>query len=203
MRRRRHIVEGFTLIEMIVVFAVFALIGVVSSQIVQQVLANQRIMQERGERLAEVQRAMQIIQRDVLQLVDRPVRDQLGDPMEALLIGADGLIEFTRLGWRNPLGVARPEVQRVAYILRDGELLRAYWPRPDRTPDAEPQVQRLLQDVEQVEFYALDMGGNEHSFWPTATGGSPNPADQLAGIIMRIEMPPFGAVERLWSVPSL
>src|SRR6056297_2084233 len=97
---RRH-GGGFTLIEMMVVFGVFALIGVISSQIVSRVVQNQAIMSERGQRLAEVQRAMLIIQRDVMQLVNRPVRDQLGDPLEPLLIGADGLIEFTRVGWRN------------------------------------------------------------------------------------------------------
>jgi general secretion pathway protein J len=195
--------QGFTLIEMLIVFAVFALIGVISSQIVTRVIDNQRTMGARGERLAEVQRAMQIIQRDVMQLVNRPVRDQLGDPLEPMLIGADGLIEFTRLGWRNPLGHRRAEVQRVAYVSRDGDLYRAYWNVLDRTPETEPVLQALLTDVEQIEFFALDVSGNEHSFWPLAQGTVPNPATQLAGIVVRLEIEPFGSVERLWPVVPL
>ncbi|MFU8816864.1 MAG: type II secretion system minor pseudopilin GspJ [Pseudomonadales bacterium] len=194
--------EGFTLVEMLVVFGVFALIGVISSQIVSRVIDNQHIMRERGDRLIEVQRAMQIVQRDIMQMVARPVRDQLGDPLEPVIIGASGLIEFTRLGYRNPLDLPRAEVQRVGYVTQDGDLYRAYWRALDRTPDSEPVLQALLSDVEQVEFFAIDASGNEHSFWPREIAGAPaDPSARLAGIIMRIDMAPFGAVERLWPVP--
>jgi general secretion pathway protein J len=177
---------------------------VISSHLVSRVIDNQRVMSARGDRLAEVQRGMQIIQRDILQLTNRPVRDQLGDPLEPMLIGADGLIEFTRVGWRNPLGLRRAEVQRVGYVVQEDDLYRAYWPVLDRTPDTEPVLQRLLSNVEQVEFYALDVSGNEHSFWPLAAGGAPrNPDTRLAGIVMRLDLEPFGSVERLWPVPPL
>lgn len=194
--------RGFTLIEMLVVFGIFAFIGLISFQIVSRVIANQQSMQERGDRLVEVQRAMQILQRDVMQMINRPVRDQLGDPLEPVLIGADGLIEFTRLGWRNPLGLPRSDLQRVGYVAQDGDLFRAYWRVLDRTPDSEPVLQELLTGVEQVEFFALDVSGNQHSFWPRATGIPDDPSARLAGIIVRIEIPPFGLVERLWPIPT-
>jgi general secretion pathway protein J len=194
---RQH---GFTLIEMLVVFGVFALIGVISSQIVSRVIDNQQLMSARGERLAEVQRAMQIIQRDVLQLAARPVRDELGDPIDPIRIGADGLMEFSRVGWRNPLSIPRAEVQRVAYVTQDGDLYRAYWPVLDRAPGVEPALQALLSDVEQIEFYALDVSGNEHSFWPLEGDLRVDPNAALAGIVLRIDIRPFGVVERLWPV---
>jgi general secretion pathway protein J len=194
--------QGFTLIEMLVVFGVFALIGVISSQIVSRVIANQQTMQERGQRFTEVQRAMQILQRDILQLTNRPVRDELGDPLEPMVIGADGLIEFTRLGWRNPLAQHRAEEQRVAYVLQDDKLRRAYWNVLDRTPATEPVLQDLLEGVENVEFLALDLSGNTHSFWPVASGIA-SPDTQLVGIVVRMEIQPFGTVERIWTVPSL
>lgn len=201
--RQRPRAGGFTLIEMLIVFAVFAVIGVISSRIVSGVIDNQRVMRERGDRLAEVQRAMHIMRRDVVQLVHRPVRDQLGDPLEPLLIGADGLIELTRLGWRNPLALRRSDLQRVGYVTQDGDLYRAYWNMLDRTPDSQPILQTLLTDVEQIEFFAVDVSGNEHSFWPLAAGGAPqSPDTQLAAILVRLELEPFGAVERLWPVPS-
>lgn len=192
--------RGFTLIEMLVVFALFAVIGVISSQLVSRVIDNQRIMSERGDRLMAVQRAMHIMQRDIMQLIHRPIRDQLGDPVEPMLIGADGLMEFTRLGWRNPLNQRRAEVQRVAYVTQDGNLYRAYYQVLDRAPDSEPVLQQLLSDVEQIEFFALDVSGNEHSFWPLAGGLASNPGTQLAGIVLRIDIEPFGAVERVWPV---
>jgi len=194
---------GFTLIEMLVVFGIFALIGIISAQIVNRVINNQQTLRERGDRLMEVQRAMHIIQRDVMQMVDRPVRDLLGDPIGNVLIGADGMMEFTRTGWRNPLSAPRSNLQRVGYVLQEGTLYRAYWRVLDRTPDSEPALQAMLADVELVEFFAVDGAGNQHSFWPRVDGATPDPSTRLAGVLMRIEIPPFGVVERLWPVPPL
>jgi general secretion pathway protein J len=194
---------GFTLLEMLVVFGIFALIGIISAQIVQRVADNHQTLQERGDRLIQVQRAMHIVQRDVMQLVDRPVRDVLGDPVDSVLIGADGMMEFTRTGWRNPLGAPRSNLQRVGYVLQDGNLFRAYWRVLDRTPDSEPVLQAMLSDVEFVEFFAIDAAGNQHSFWPRGDGTITDPSGRLVGVLMRIELPPFGVVERLWPVPPL
>jgi len=194
---------GFTLLEVLVVMSVFAILGVIASQIVSRVLDNERTLAERGNRLAEVQRAMFILQRDILQLNGRSVRDQLGDPVEALLIGADGMMEFTRAGWRNPLGHNRSELQRVGYIVQDGDLYRAWWPMLDRAADAEPQLQKLLSEVDSVEFIALDVSGNEHSFWPLIGDFRTDPNTRLAAVILRMNVTPFGAVERLWTVPAV
>ncbi len=195
--------RGFTLLEVIVVLGVFALIGVISGQIISRVLDNQRLLAERGDRLAEVQLAMKILQRDVMQLNARSIRDQLGDSTEPLMIGADGMMEFTRAGWRNPLQLPRAELQRVGYIVQDEDLYRAYWNVLDRPPDAEPNLQQLLSGVQQVEFFALDVSGNEHSFWPLLGDYANDPNAALAGIIMRLELAPFGVVERVWAVPSV
>lgn len=195
--------SGFTLLEMLVVFGIFAVLGVVASQIVSRVLGNQQILSERGERLAEIQRAMDIIQRDVMQVNGRGVRDQLGDPMDPIMIGADGLMEFTRTGWRNPLGRRRAELQRVTYMMQDGDLYRAYWPVLDRAADTEPNLQQLLRGVEQIEFFAVDLEGNEHSFWPLLDRPDSESSTRLGAIMMRIDLNPFGIVERLWTVPTI
>ena len=194
--------SGFTLIEVLIVLGIFGIIGLISAQLVNRVLANNEVLSERGARLAEVQRSMQILQRDLLQLSPRGIRDQLGDPLEPLLIGADGMIEFTRFGWRNPLGRPRSELQRVGYIVQDDTLFRAYWMVLDRAPDSEPQLQELLQGVEQAEFFALDMSGNEHSFWPPAGDFRNDPNLQLAAVVLRIDAAPFGVIERIWPVPN-
>ena len=199
--------RGFTLIEMMVVLGVFALLGVIASQIVSGVINNQAIVAERGSRLAEVQRAMQILQRDVVQLQARSIRDELGDPVAPLLIdssiGNERLMEFTRQGWRNPLGQKRSESQRVAYLMQEDTLYRAYWSVLDRAPDSEPRLQRLLTSVERLEFFALDVSGNEHSFWPLIGDLATDPNMRIAAILMRIELKPFGIVERIWPVPGI
>jgi general secretion pathway protein J len=195
---------GFTLLEIMVVFAVFAVIGAITSQIVKRVIDNQQTMAERGARLAEVQRAMDTIQRDLLEVTSRSVRDSLGDPLPSLMLDPGGVLEFSRLGWRNPLAQRRATVQRVTYLLDDGDLVRAYWSVLDRAPDSEPLRQELLHDVENLEFVAFDRAGNEYAFWPQETGGAPlDPAQKLAGILLRMDVPPFGTVERIWQVPGV
>lgn len=194
--------RGFTLIEMIVALAIFAVLGVVTGRIVSQTVDNFAVVTERGARLVEVQRAMQVMQRDLLQLIDRPIRDPLGDPREALLIQTDGTIEFTRTGWQNPLQRPRSNLQRVVYRLEGDVLYRAYFLTMDLTPDAEPQVQQLLTGIDNFEVLALDVSGNEYAFWPVA-GNAQDPSRALGGIKLRFEMEPYGVIERLWSVPDV
>jgi general secretion pathway protein J len=201
--RCRRNSRGFTLMEVLVVMSVFAIIGIIASQIVSRVLENQQVLAERGGRLADLQRAMLILQRDVMQLNGRGVRDQLGDPLEPLMIGADGMVEFTRAGWRNPLEQPRSELQRVGYLVQEETLYRAYWPNLDRAPQQEPILQELLPGVTQIEFLAVDVTGNEHSFWPLLGDYAQDPNAALAGIVLRMETEPFGVIERLWAVPAI
>lgn len=199
---RQRAAPGFTLIEVLIVLGIFSIIGLIGAQLVSRVLDNNQVLSERGARLAEVQRSMLILQRDLLQISERGIRDQLGDPLEPLMIGADGMIEFTRFGWRNPLGRPRSELQRVGYIVQEETLFRAYWMVLDRAPDSEPHLQELLHGVTQAEFSALDVSGNEHSFWPPAGDFRNDPDLRIAAVILRIDAEPFGVVERIWPVPS-
>ena len=192
--------RGFTLIEILVALAVFAVVGLISSQLMSQTIRSNELLAGRSAQLADIHRAIQIIERDALQMSTRGIRDQYGDPQGFLIIGTEGAIEFTRNGWRNPLGLPRSEVQRVGYLLQDNKLLRAYWPVLDRAQDTEPAYQTLLEDIERLEFYALDNSGNEHTYWPQP--GLPSDI-KLMAIIMRVELPTFGVVERVWEIPSV
>lgn len=198
--------RGFTLIEMMVALAVFAVVGMIGSRLVSEVLHHQEVSMERGERLSELHRALQILQRDVLAVANRGVRDQLGDPTAPVLIHPDGMLELTRTGWRNPLNLPRAEVQRVSYAVSDDTLYRVYWPVLDRAPDTEPVQQELLTRVDTVEFFAVDLAGNEHTFWPIAAtsggGGPANPATQLVALGVRLDALPWGELRRLWMVPT-
>ena len=196
MRGKRN---GFTLIEILVALLVFAVIGVISSQLLSQTIRSNELLAGRSADLGDLHRAMQIIERDALQISARSIRDEYGGTQGNLLIGTEGAIEFTRNGWRNPLGLPRSEVQRVGYLLQDNKILRAYWPVLDRAQDTEPAYQTLLENVERLEFYVLDNNGNEHTFWPQP--GLPPDIEGVA-LIMRADLPTFGVVERIWEIPN-
>lgn len=212
MNRRHSKLGGFTLLEMIVVLAIFAILGLVSGQITSRVVNNFAVLNERGARLSEIHRAMGVMQRDILQLVNRSVLGPLGDPLEPLRLSATGELSFTRQGWQNPLQRQRSDLQRVAYSVGDDTLYRAYWIPLDQAPDSEPVSQNLLKNVTSVEFFAIDGAGNERTFWPPTLGTGPtstpvpaaavDPAKQLVAVLVRFELEPFGQLERLWIVPQ-
>ena len=198
---------GFTLVEILVALLVFAVVGLLSARLLSQSIDNQNNLQDRGQRLAEIHRAMRVLQRDIVQLSRRKIRDAQGEELPALVVSDQGTIEFSRVGWRNPLRQPRSEVQRVGYRWQDEKIIRGYWLTLDRSYDAEPAYQTLLENVEAVEFFAVDQLGNEHKQWPLDPEANvvteEGEALYLAAILVRAEIAPYGMIERIWQVPSV
>ena len=184
--------SGFTLMEVLVALAVFAVIGVLATQILRQMTDFGGHAAERGGLLTDVE-----------QLAHRPVRDVFGDAGSAVAMGGgERLLEFTRLGWRNPLGEQRSDLQRVAYAWDGNELHRLFWRVLDRAPGSEPSRQLLLSGVSDVAFTALDSAGDEHEVWPLATAGDSDDQElRLAGLRLRITTDEFDAM-RIWPTPQ-
>lgn len=198
---------GFTLVEILVALLVFSVVALLSARLLSQSIDNQSNLQDRGQRLAEIHRAMRVIQRDILQLSRRRIRDAQGEELPALIVSDQGVIEFSRVGWRNPLRQPRSEVQRVGYRWQDEKIIRGYWLTLDRSYDAEPAYQTLLEDVETIEFFAVDQLGNEHKQWPLDPSSSQATQEgeelYLTAILFRAEIAPYGMIERIWRVPRV
>ena len=198
---------GFTLVEILVALLVFSVVGLLSARLLSQSVDNQNNLQDRGQRLAEIHRAMRVLQRDILQLSRRKIRDAQGEELPALIVSDQGAIEFSRVGWRNPLRQPRSEVQRVGYRWQDEKIVRGYWLALDRSYDAEPAFQTLLEDVETIEFFAVDQLGNEHKQWPldpeAYAATEESEVLYLAAIVVRMELLPYGLIERIWRVPNV
>ena len=192
---------GFTLLEVVVALAVFAIIGVLSSRIVAGMIDTAEKTRMHGEALAEAQRALSIVERDVEQLRHRSVRDELGDPGDRISIGGTSLIEFTRGGWPNLLGQPRSELQRVAYVLTNEGLTRLFWPVLDRAPGTEPKAQLLLAGVTEAEFIAHDDEGEDHKYWPLPPSSNENEQQRgLAAVELRLRHATYERIERLWLI---
>lgn len=195
----RH--SGFTLIEILVALFIFAVVGLISAQLLGRTVNAYEVLDDRGQRLSQIHRAMLVVERDMLQFRNRPIRMAQGEPLPALMIGDEGALSMTRGGWRNPLQRPRSELQRVGYRIQEEKLVRAYWPVLDRRGDEEPISQTLLEGVEDLEFFAIDQNGQEHKFWPPRSGQGVGQL-QIAGLVLRVSMVPVGIVERVWEVPN-
>jgi general secretion pathway protein J len=146
---------GFTLIEILVAMAIFTIIGLASTGVLNSVISSDQLSSERFEKLEELQRAMLTIERDVLQIVPRALRVN-GDPVSAVISGgedvfdsdADGL-GFVRTGWHNPqMLLPRSTLQAIGYRIQDEQLQRLYGNYVDNVIGYEPKIKILLSDIE-------------------------------------------------------
>lgn len=157
--------KGFTLLEVLIAIAIFAILSLAAYEVLHGVLRSSEISKQHSESLTELQRAMMIIEQDFSQITYRISRDENveEEELKALSVGAsmfdseDQGIEFIRLGWSNPFDLLpRSELLRVRYRLKEGQLQRLYFLYPDIQAGEEPQMQVLLNDIEKLSFRFWD-----------------------------------------------
>ena len=192
---------GFTLIEVVIALAIFATMAALSYLVFDQsTQASTRITSQMSE-LQSLQRALQAIGNDLAQLQPRPVREP-GSPTSRPPLLADlrnvYIVELTRGGYANPLGLPRASAMRVAYRLDDGELIRSQWPALDNPLNAEARELVLLEDVARFELRFLGEGADTWTAeWPPL-GGNARAAPRAIELVIEHER--WGEIRRLIEV---
>ena len=159
--------SGFTLIEVIVSLALLAVISVMSYQAVEVVTKVNERSRSGVASEAQLQRAWQIIGRDLMHIRPRRFHDGLGDIEGAYLTNpSDFGVRFSRGG--GPMLRTNPSgMRRVNYTInKDDQLIRTSWAITEspRQSDGTPLI--LLDKVQDVEFNHLDGNGNYSVDWP-------------------------------------
>jgi general secretion pathway protein J len=173
---RARLRNGFTLIEVLVALAVFGVLSVMAYMALGQTLSNADLLGERMQRLKAIQRSIRYLDSDLMQTSPRPVRGLLGDGYEPAIrtsFGSEYALEVTHGGWTNPAGLPRGTLQRSAYRIEDGELIRYHWRVLDRTINNEPIQTVLLDGVESIVFRYLTSDGEGSEQWPPANVPGP------------------------------
>jgi general secretion pathway protein J len=153
---------GFTLIEILVAMAIFAVIGLASTGVLNSVINSDQLSTERFAKLEELQRAMLIIERDILQIVPRSLRVN-GEAISQKISGGEGVLNsdadglgFVRGGWHNPqMLLPRSTLQAVGYRIQDKQLQRLYGNYVDNIIGYEPKVRVLLSEIEDFKVSFL------------------------------------------------
>lgn len=172
---------GFTLIELIISLALFALIAMAGLSLVEALLNIQQRTSARLDRLAELQRAMYVLDNDLTQVSAGPVT-------------GDG----TALSFNRPLAADDGQPARIRYQLGAGTLLRGY--RGRGLPQGE---QRVLSGVGSLRwsFYAPGTGWVDH--WPPTPGlASRWPAAVAADIALAPGSAVSGSLRRVTLLPA-
>jgi general secretion pathway protein J len=131
---------GFTLIELVIALAIFALLGLASWTLLDGVVRMQQGTMAHERELRGLQRAMAVIERDVLHITEQPV------------VLEQAALHLQRSHWRNPLDQPRSERQVLTYRLDNGAL----WRESRGEGTLIVQRQQLLDDVRQLSWRLYD-----------------------------------------------
>ncbi|WP_205527408.1 type II secretion system minor pseudopilin GspJ [Solimonas sp. K1W22B-7] len=170
--------RGFTLLELLVVMAIFAVFALLAYGGLDTVLKSRAQVEEAMEHTAAVQKAYVKLRDDFQQVRNRPVRDGFGDLQPPLRVTRDARVELTRGGWRNPLLLPRPGLERVSYRLDGKQLKRESFRVLDQAQDSKVVELVLFDDVRELRWRFLDEKNREwHETWPpTSASNAPNGA---------------------------
>lgn len=199
-------IHGFTLLELLVAVAVFAVLSAMAYGGLRNVIDNSQQTEQSMQRLQQVQLAILKISRDFSQLSQRNIRDGYGNSNNYVMTGEGGdiFIEFSRGGRRNPAELLRSHLQRVAYKLEENKLSRLHWPHLDRTQEMEPYESVLLEDVVDASVRFLDANNEWHNEWPPLDVSGQADANPvvLSAIEFSMELEDWGELVRLFLVSS-
>jgi general secretion pathway protein J len=197
--------RGFTLLELLVALAVFAIMATAAYSGLQSVLLTHARVESEAKRLAQLQMAFHILERDIEQAAPRGIRDEFGQPRPALEGGAlngNALVTFSRAGWDNPLGQGRSTLQRLSYRLQNTQLVRAHWNTLDRGGLNEARETPLLDHVQQASLRFLDDQNAWQSSWPPS-GSDGEPTGLPRAVEISLTLNDWGEITRLFRLPGL
>jgi len=198
--KNKHL-SGFTLLEMLIAIAIFAMIGIAANSVLSTVMKNDEVTKEFATRLKSLQQGFGALERDLGQMVARTPRLSSGERGSHFFQAGDNILDsetealvFYRLGWLNPDGMLpRGSLQSVAYVVQNGRLERWYYPYPEPVSGAEPLKSLVIDHVLSIEysFYMDDK-------WQQQVDGTVMPK----GIAMEIELEGLGKIQRRFLLPK-
>ncbi|GHA08935.1 type II secretion system protein GspJ [Arenicella chitinivorans] len=150
MRAQRR--SGFTLIEVMVSVAIFAVIGaIVFPALIQFIDIRDRVL-AKHEQIEQLQKTFLFMSKDLRFAANRLGKDEYGEFGDAtLLVGEDSLIDLTAMyPDLNLAGLNVP--RRVRWVLEEKALYRLQSPVMDPDGDTRVFKQKLLDGVRDVEF---------------------------------------------------
>jgi general secretion pathway protein J len=155
---------------------------------------------------------------DMNQLVMRDVRKPNDNRSPALIADDNNyLLLFTRQGARNPLLLARSDLERVAYSIgpdpdrenrkndkKARHLLRHSWAALDQKDNAKETVQVLFRDIDDVKLEFLNEKGDWKDDWPDKKMDDKAHIRTLPEAIkLRIETKKYGDLERVFQIGNV
>ncbi|MEH6564821.1 MAG: type II secretion system minor pseudopilin GspJ [Halopseudomonas sp.] len=199
--------RGFTLLELLIAMAVFAIMSVVAYSGLRAVLDADHITRASSGQLADLQVSLSVLERDLAQMVDIQVRDEFGDrlpPLRLLASNEQPLLEIVRAGAGGD-----QRLRRTAWRITETGLERELWPGVDITDPEQLRVQPFADLVEEDERLGVETGfafvvrgpsGLERATsWPPE-GLDPSSSQLPLAVEVTLDVPRLGLIRRLIAV---
>lgn len=195
--------RGFTFIEMLLAIAIFAVVGLSSTSILNSIQTTNEVSITHGDRIQALQLTMLTIERDLRQASKRKVRVEGEAPTDNFIAHGNQILDsqsqvlaLRKVGWINPMNLLpRSEVQSFAYRVVDDTLERIHYDFADPAIGAEFKVRPLLTGVKNIQFEFHD--GKAEGFSESwSSKGLP------AAIAVTLELEDMGEIRRILLLPE-
>lgn len=199
--------QGFTLLEMLIAMAVFAIMSMMAYQGLRAVLDADQITREQAQRLADLQVTLSVLERDLAQVINVPIRDEFGDRLPPLRLrsgGDDQRLELVRAGAGGD-----QRIRRTAWRITERGLEREMWPGVDIVEPEAMRVRPFAELVGPEQILGLDSGfyfivRTEEGLqrvesWPPADA-SPDSNTLPLAVELVLDLPSVGQIRRLMAV---
>ncbi|AUC07586.1 type II secretion system minor pseudopilin GspJ [Acinetobacter lwoffii] len=159
--------KGFTLVELMVAIAIFAVLSALSWKVFDYIVKtkDQNVIHE--QRLGQLQQTYQQILRDTVQTV--PLTANINGDIQPALVLQNGRFNFSKTGVTDPLEEGISPDERIEYQYRADEqkLYRLKYRNLNQAGQDQPESSVLLSEVEQFQIIVLNP--NELTQWPDAS----------------------------------
>ncbi len=203
--------RGFTLLELLIAVAVFAVVSAVAYGGLHAILNSDSQTRLRSAILAEVQVTLAVLERDLRQVASIRPRDRFGDrqpPLRYSPLVTDPELELVRTG-----SGGTNRLRRVAWRVTEAGLERRIWDVVDAGDDSEPLARIFLATRDngrgETEPVTMELrflnagvsGGDALDAWPPLRGEAA--AGSLPALVeIILEVPGLGRIERHVALPA-
>lgn len=161
---RRTSAAGFTLFEMLVAVALFALMAMLAYGGLERVLTAREAVEREAARWRDLEALFNRLQQDVQAALPRPVRNEFG-VVEPAFQGERVLVGRNAANLWMVRAAADGPPQRIGYRLRDDVLEFLQWESLDQPPRAQPRTTVLWRGVKRFDIQYMDTTGWS-ALWP-------------------------------------